>query len=285
MQAIADNIYIEDQYPGVTLGVIDMPHGLIQIDAPPAPDDGRAWRAAMINLGSGSERVLINLDAHPDRTIGVRAMECTVIAHEKTALVFRSRPTTFKTLTEETGADSESIQGLGSIRWAPPEISFSQQMTLHWGGTPVQLENRPGPAPGAIWVMIPEEKIVFVGDTILKNQPPFLATADLPLWIDSLHTLLGDDYRGYTIVSGRGGTAAAVTVRNQLDYLKIILEKLEKLSAKGSPPDATENLILPLLSSLKFTAGNQKRYAQRLRYGLHHYYIRHYRPASGNGGE
>jgi hypothetical protein len=36
--------------------------------------------------------VLINLDAHPDRTLGVRAMDCTVIAHEKTAQAFRNRP-------------------------------------------------------------------------------------------------------------------------------------------------------------------------------------------------
>ncbi len=51
MKTISENIYIEDQYPGVTLGVINMPHGLIQVDAPPAPEDGRAWRAASAQPG------------------------------------------------------------------------------------------------------------------------------------------------------------------------------------------------------------------------------------------
>ena len=37
MQAIAKDIYIEDAYPGVTLGVISLAHGLLQIDAPPSP--------------------------------------------------------------------------------------------------------------------------------------------------------------------------------------------------------------------------------------------------------
>ena len=81
MQAIARDVYLENQYLGVTLGVINLSHGLIQIDAPLTPEDGRAWRAALLNLGGSAERLLINLDAHPDRTLGIRAMDCTVIAH------------------------------------------------------------------------------------------------------------------------------------------------------------------------------------------------------------
>ena len=83
MHAITKTVYIEDQYQGVVLGVIVRPRGLIQVDAPPAPEDGRAWRATLMNLNAGPDRVLINLDAHPDRTLGARAMDCTVIAHEK----------------------------------------------------------------------------------------------------------------------------------------------------------------------------------------------------------
>ena len=51
MQEIIKNVYIEDQFPGVTLGVIVTPRGLIQIDAPPSPEDARSWRAALMNLG------------------------------------------------------------------------------------------------------------------------------------------------------------------------------------------------------------------------------------------
>ena len=112
MQSISDSVYIEDHYLGATLGVIQQPRGLVQVDAPPAPEDGRAWRAALMGLGSGPERVLINLDAHPDRTLGARTMDCTVIAHEKTAAVFRVRPTTFKAQGNETGSDWETIPGL-----------------------------------------------------------------------------------------------------------------------------------------------------------------------------
>src|SRR5512139_3454169 len=105
MHKVTENIYIEDNYPGATLGVVSLPHGLIEIDAPPSLEDGRSWRASLLNLGGGNDRVLVNLDAHPDRALGSRAMDCTVITQEKAAQIFRSRPTTFKAQGEESGAD------------------------------------------------------------------------------------------------------------------------------------------------------------------------------------
>lgn len=277
MQSITKTVYIDDQYPGVTLGVIARSRGLIQIDAPPSPEDGRAWRAALMNLSGGPDRVLVNMDAHPDRTLGARAMDCTVIAHEKTAQVFRSRPSTFKAQGDETGAEWEKIQGMGSIRWSPPEISFINELTLHWGDEgPVILQHHPGPASGAIWVILPEEKVLFIGDTVMKGQPPFLASADLDDWIDSLNALLKPTFKGYTILSSRGGAVNAQAIRTQLDFLKYARERLDKMGARKSRPENTEKLVQPLLDRFRAPAARQKTYGQRLRYGLLHYYIRHY---------
>jgi glyoxylase-like metal-dependent hydrolase (beta-lactamase superfamily II) len=285
MRAIAKDVYIEDDYLGVTLGAIPLTHGLIQIDAPPSPEDCRAWRAALLNLGGGSERMLVNLDAHPDRTLGARAMDCTIVAHEKTAQVFRSRPNTFKAQGEETGADWESIPGLGNIRWILPEITFSHEMTIHWGETILLLEHHPGPSAGATWVILPEIKAVFIGDAVLRNQPPFLAGADLPDWLETLKLLLSPAYRNWLVVSGRGGLVAVDVIRAQKDYLEQVLNKVGKLAQKKSPPEALENLVTPLLNPFKVPANRHQKYAQRLRYGLYHYYARHYHPASNVAGE
>lgn len=274
MHAITKTVYIEDQYPGVTLGVIVRPRGLVQIDAPPSPEDGRAWRASLMSLSGGPERVLVNLDGHPDRTLGVRAMDCTVIAHEKTAQSFRSRPTTFKAQGDETGAEWESIPGLGSVRWAPPEISFSDQLVLHWDGGPILLESRPGPSSGSIWVTLPEEKVVFIGDTVVKGQPPYLASADLPAWLETLNSLL--ELKGYTIISSRGGVINAQSVRNQYDFIKHAHDKLERLANKKPSATALDNLANNLASGFKASAVRQRHYVQRLRYGLTHYFSRHY---------
>ena len=274
MQEIVKNIYIDDQVPCVTLGVIVTPRGLIQIDAPPSPEDARTWRASLMSLGGGMDRVLINMDAHPDRTLGARSMDCIVISHEKTANIFRTRPSTFKAQGEETGADWESIPGLGSVRWALPEISFSDQMSLHWGSSPVLLEHHAGPASGSIWVHLPQEKILFVGDTILKNQPPFLAGSNLKSWLDSINELLDSTYKGYTFISSRGGVVNSTVIKNQYDFLKHASDRLNKITTKKPNPVTVEKMVTSLLAWFKAPAARQKQFAQRLRYGLLHYNAR-----------
>jgi glyoxylase-like metal-dependent hydrolase (beta-lactamase superfamily II) len=276
MQSIADNVYIEDHFLGVTLGAVQQSRGLIQIDAPPSPEDVRSWRGTLMGLSGGSERVLILLDAHPDRTLGARAMECTVLAHEKTTQVFRARSTTFKAQGTETGSDWETIPGLGTVRWAAPEISFTSQMSLHWDGTPVLLEHHGGPTPGAVWVVLPAQKVVFVGDLVSKNQPPFLAHADLPEWLEALELITSDEYRGFTVVSGRGGTVSSPTIRAQISLLERIHERLEKMAHRGTSPEATEKWIEPFVKTFKSSAARHKQYMQRMRYGLRYYYSRHY---------
>jgi glyoxylase-like metal-dependent hydrolase (beta-lactamase superfamily II) len=284
MQSLANQVYIEEQFPGVTLGVIALAHGLIQIDAPPSPEDGRSWRAALLNLNSGVERLLINLDGHPDRTLGARAMDCTIVAHERTAETFRNRPNTFKAQGDETGADWESVVGLGSIRWAPPEISFTGSMAIEWSNFPVILEHHPGPTPGACWVILPEPRIIFVGDLAVKNQPPFLASSNLPIWIKSLETLQAG-YPDFTIVSGRGGVIAWSDVQAQRETITAIHEKLEILAQNKSAPGTLETLIPALMANYQIPAERQKQYFQRLAHGLNHYFARHYRPTASNENE
>ena len=280
MQALANQVYIEEQFPGVTLGAVALPHGLIQIDAPPSPEDGRSWRAALLNLNSGVERLLINLDSHPDRTLGARAMDCTIVAHERTAETFRNRPNTFKAQGDETGSDWESVVGLGSVRWAPPEISFTSRMSIEWSNFPVVLEHHPGPTSGACWVILPEPKIIFVGDLVVKNQPPFLSSANLVEWIKSLNHLLVE-FKDFTIVSGRSAVVAGSVVETQLEAISLIHEQLEALSKNPAGSDSLDGIIPAFMASIKAPVGRQKQYFQRLSYGLRHYFARHYRAVGG----
>ena len=276
MQQIKPGIYFEDGYLGVTLGALVFSHGTIMIDAPLRPEDARAWRSALLNLRGGSSRLLVSLDAHLDRTLGTRAMECTVISQQKTAQVFRNRPVIFKGQSAEGGADWETYDDAIGTRWASPDITFSEQMTLHWGGPEVILEHHPGPAIGSIWGIIPTAGVLFVGDAVTPNHPPFLSQADLPAWIETLDQLV-TTYKDYTIVSGRDGLVGLDAARAQQRYLKTIHKGLERLAKRNASPEATENLVASLLSEGSFPAKFSDQYTQRLRSGLLQYYTRHYR--------
>ena len=285
MQTIGNYVYIENQYAGVTLGAIALPRGMIYIDAPLTPEDGRAWRASLIEVPCGPERLLINLDSHPDRTLGARSMDCPVLAHEKMAQYFRGRSATFRTQSIESGSEWETMPGLGNIRWAPPEIFFTERMGIFWGGTQIYLESHPGSDESAIWILLPEEKIVFVGDAVVKNQPPFTSTADIPLWIESLERLLSEEYRGYHIISGRGGRCASSTIRKQIENLQRIHEVMEKMAAKNAEPEAVTEYIPALLKEYRMPASRREQYTHRLQYGLLRYYIRHYQSDSTAEGK
>lgn len=280
MQEIAQHVFIETGYAGVTLGAINWPHGLILIDSPIRLDDTRSWRSALLNLGGGVDRLLVNLDAHFDRTLGTRAMESTVAGHEKLAQVFRNRPVSFKTQGTETGAEWEQHNGLGSIRWAPPEITFTDRLEIYWNTHPLRLEYHPGPAAGAIWAIMDEPQVVFIGDAVVIDQPPFLGSADLSAWIETLQTLLNPQYHNYLLVSGRGGLVAHEVVHQQLAFLQSVRENLDQLSENSASPEDAEALVPGLLTQINYPSQRKAVYEQRLRWGLRQYYQRQHRLAS-----
>jgi hypothetical protein len=277
MQEIAPHVYIENAYAGVTLGAISLPLGLILLDSPFRQEDTRSWRSGLLNLGGGVDRVLVNLDAHFDRTLGTRAMDCTVAGHEKIAQAFRNRPVTFKTQASETGAEWEQYNGLGSIRWAPPEITFTERMQIYWDEAPVSLESHPGPGTGAIWAVLPGSQVIFVGDAVVANQPPFLANADLPAWITALQSLLDAQYQNFLLVSGRGGLVTHDQARSQLNFLEKVHNQLEGLSKQNAPVEDAVALAGELLSEFDPAGPRQTQYQQRLQWGLRQYYLRHYK--------
>ena len=238
----------------------------------------RAWLALLYNLGAKPNRILINLDAHPDRTLGARSMECTIVAHQKTAQIFRNRPSVFKGQNAESGSEWETYDDVMGTRWAIPDITFTSSLALHWGEHDIIIEHHAGPAPGSTWVVIPEMRIAFIGDVVLTGQPPFLTNADIPAWVETLDLLL-DSYQDYTIVGGRGGVVTISDVNAQQHHLKNILKGLEKLAKKNAAPEDIEGLIPGLLGDLSFSPELREQYIQRYRHGLYQYYTRHYRPA------
>lgn len=277
MQEITSHVYIDTNYPGVTLGAINWDHGLLLVDAPLRLEDSRSWKSALINLGGGVDRLLVNLDAHLDRTLGARSMDCTVIGHEKLAEVFHSRPMTFKPQGSETGAEWELYENLGTVRWASPEITFSDELQIHWEDHPICLESHPGCAPGAIWLILPQQGVVFLGDAVVPDQPPFLANCELTPWIDQLHLLLSSKYRDYLLVSGRGGLIALEQVRSQIKFLEKVEQHLQALMDHKNPVIELEKLTGNLMKSFKIPAMREQQYHNRLSWGLNQYFSRHHK--------
>jgi glyoxylase-like metal-dependent hydrolase (beta-lactamase superfamily II) len=210
-------------------------------------------------------------------------MDCTILAQQNVLEVFENRTAVFKGQPSDNGAEWENYPEISGTRWSLPSLTFSERMVLHWGDPEIVIEHRPGPTSGSVWVVIPAEKIVFVGDTITKNQPPFFASGNLPSWIKIISDLRSPKFRNYQIISGRGGPVDIEYIRHQHEMLKNLLKKLGGLAEKGSVPQETESLIDPFLKQLDYPSSYQQNYEQRLRYGLYHYFQRHFLPDITNG--
>lgn len=275
MQQIGKGIFIEDTYLGVTVGGMVFPHGTIYVDAPLRIEDTRAWRSALMAQRGGSNRILVNLDSHLDRILGSRMMDCTVIAHQKTAQVFRNQPMIFKGQMVEMGASWEDYSDAVGIRWALPDITFQEGLSLHWGGGEVIVDHHPGPTSGACWVSIPSEGVVFTGDILVVGQTPFLAQADIQLWLENLE-LLQKQFKDFILVSGRGGIASTEDIKILQKGLKKVLRGMERLAKKRAAPEVTESMIPSLLEDFELPGGGRQRDIVRLKYGLYQYYVRSY---------
>jgi glyoxylase-like metal-dependent hydrolase (beta-lactamase superfamily II) len=273
MQQIDNGIFYEDTYLGVTLGAFVFPRGTIMIDAPLRAEDARSWRSMLINQRGGPNRLLVYLDAHPDRTLGARVLDATILAHRETAEAFNRRSMIFKGYSMETGAVWETYVDAIGLRWASPDITFSERISIHWGDVEVVLQYQPGPASGSIWVAVPEKRVIFVGDAVLLNEPPFLADANIDAWLGCLDLLI-EEYRDYIIVSGRGGRVELSDLRKQKRLLQKIAGKLNELEKRSAEPENVEKLVKTLMSDYRADSELQEKYANRLYHGLFQYYLR-----------
>jgi len=285
MQEIAKDIYIEDSLPGVIVGAIIHPKGTLMIDAPLRAEDARSWKAILLHQGSGNHRLLVNLDGHHDRILGNRAVGCDTIAHIETIKLLENRPNIFKGQNEDSGSEWENLLEVLGTRWLAPNLYFTDSITLHWNSSDILLEHHPGPEPGALWVIVPEQKVVFIGDTVVLKQPPFLARADIPQWLATLKLLTLKKYRDYTIISSRGGKVTQKDIRDLQKFLKGLLGRFERLASHKGQAEQTERFVNSLLKKIDFRKEYQTQYEQRLHYGLYKYYTNHYSSRQKNANE
>ena len=275
MKKIASGVYLEKSYPGVPIGAVSMDDGLLLVDAPLRPDDGREWLGTLRELNGSSDRMLVYLDAHTDRTLGGQVLESTIIAHNTVFRKFENRSAIFKAHIHETGDAWETCTGLSGIRWAAPQVAFSEEIKLRYGETEIILEHQPGPDDGAIWVVLPKAGVVFIGDLVTQSQPPFLSQADLPTWENSLD-LLSKKYRDYKKISSRDGLIDDNNIKAMKKFISGVHKQLERLNRRKSKPQDTEKFVEKQISNFDFDPRFRNHYYQRLKYGLMHCFARQY---------
>lgn len=286
MHEIKPGIYYEDAYPGPTIGAILLPRGMIFIDAPLRPEDGHRWKTTLLNRSQGTiHKLAVCLDDHPDRTIGAKSLDCPILIHKDAAKSIQEPNPVYRGQYSESGSQWDKYPEPSGMQWMIPDITFTEKIHFHWSENEVVVEHHPGPRPGSSWVIIPSEKVMFIGDAVVDNGPPFLSKANLPTWIDTLDYLLRARFRDYTMISGRSGPITQDDIREMKKNFRKIHRRIEKLASRKASAEDVKGQADKFLDDFKFPKRDREFFLQRLQHGLSQYYLRNYFPQMDENGK
>jgi glyoxylase-like metal-dependent hydrolase (beta-lactamase superfamily II) len=246
MEQIRPDVYVETNFHGVTVSAIGTANGLVCVDTPTLPADARRWRLQLTQLEAGPVQFIVNTDHNRDRTLGNQWFDASIIAHENTYVRLREYPDVYKPNVGEIGGEHEFAHDLAGIRNVLPQLTFTKSLELFRGAHPIRLWHRGGSASGAIWVELPSEKVLFVGDTIFANHP-FIGDSDIQLWLENLASIESPIWNDYIVVTGRrvGPTHDAIQYsRLYLSYLQNLLLNTPRTPETELPYELLVNDLL-----------------------------------------
>jgi cyclase len=149
--------------------VTDSAGSAVLIDTTSTEQRNRALRAELATVSSRSPKAVVNTHHHPDHTYGNGFLpgETPVIGHEK------CRDEVLAAGLEATRVITSPDYGDLTVR--PPELTFSDRMTLHLQDYPVHLEHvGPAHTSNDVLVWLPEQRVLFAGDLAFAGGQPFV---------------------------------------------------------------------------------------------------------------
>jgi cyclase len=200
LKQLVENIFYETGWRGANVSCIVTSEGLVLIEVPPDIENGKKWAAEIKK--KGQVRYVINTESHHDHWVTNSLFGNTIFTHEKTLELMKIMDHKF--IRERTSLIyAEKFDFPDDFALRLPNITFSQNMTIRSGKYTFQMIHTPGHTEGQMAVYIPEEKILFTGDTIVNRiRIPYHDCIMDDRWLESMKLLESLDVR--YIVPGHG---------------------------------------------------------------------------------
>lgn len=266
MQKIVPNVYLENKYIGVNLGIVAIGQELLLVDSPLHAEEVKEWFKVVSERGR--PKFLVLLDSHPDRVLGSRNLTLPAIAQDQTLQTIREWADTFKGNAHPIGAEADQLKRITGVNNAIPEITFSERMVIHIGGKEIVFLHRPGPRPGSMWMVIPDLSVVFVGDTVTIDEPPYVGVSVLEPWLNSLDELRGSDMKSYALISSYGGRIDRKDINHMARFLRKVQSRVEKLEDGKNRNEEIERSAVDLMGDFSIRSLQKDLILKRLKTGL-----------------
>jgi cyclase len=226
MERVTANVFTNTRIRGCNPSYVTTSDGVVVIDTPQLPTRAVAMRAEAEM--HGPIRYLINTEHHVDHIFGNYYFKGagTVVNHKglwDNFMVVAPILDPFAYAQEAIPTDDPEGAPLfpdRDVYDADPNkgtIVFTGDLTLFVGDHTIRCLHTPGHTPGQLAVHIPEERVVFTGDTIFNRCQTWLMTSDIDGWLAALERIRTLDFDH--LVPGHG----PVTDRSALDDQRAIL--------------------------------------------------------------
>jgi len=228
MAKSADNVHVRTNFRGCNSSFVVTGDGVVIIDTPPVPAEAKQWRDEARRYGE--IRYVINGEPHNDHVAGNCWFGGQVIAHEGVRKIIQAASQAdLEMMLQFLTPDALPLDK--DFRWHPPDITFTQELTLYLGDHTFRLINLPGHTPFQTAVYVPEEKVLFTSDNVVVEGMPIMFQCLPDAWLDSLKRLQLLDID--KLVPGHGNVGDKRHLQVMYDNVKYCVAAVKAAIDKG----------------------------------------------------
>ncbi len=239
MEQVTKNVYFEPKLRGCNPSFVVTSDGVVVIDTPQLPT--KAVEMRKLAESHGPIRYLVNTEHHVDHIFGNYYFKGAgaVVQHQGVYDLFMVVLPNIDPYAY--GMEAIPMDDPEGAKIAPDRetyfrdpnkgtIVFNRDLTLHVGGHTFHLIHTPGHTRGQIAVHVPEERVVFTGDTIFHDVQTWLMESDVPQWLEALEQVRALDVDH--VLPGHGPVTTTDYVATQrsvlLDWTSAVADAVAK---------------------------------------------------------
>lgn len=246
MQEVTSNVWTDTTMRGCNPSMVVTRDGVVIIDTPQLPTKAVEMRREA--EAHGDIRYVINTEHHVDHIFGNYYFRGAgpVVHHQGVYDNFMEVTPSLDSFDYAHDAvptddpEGEAIFPTREDYFADPNkgaIVFTGDLTLRVGDHTFELLHTPGHTPGQIAVHVPEERVVFTGDTIFSECQTWLMGSNVTQWLTALDRIAGLDVDW--VVPGHGDVVTPQYLARQRANLVDWVQAVADAVAQGWSRDET----------------------------------------------
>lgn len=267
---IAAGVYVETGFHGANVGFIVTDEGVILIDTPSLPDDARLWRGEIGKRTEQEITYIVNTDHHRGHILGNQYFPtATVITHEFAWKNMQSYGDSFRTrlLNRYRDRIPDAVEEWNQhLRIVLPGITFTDRTILFKGTKEVHLVPVGGHTEATTVVYLPRDRVLFAGDLVVTDRPPFLSQSNTKKWLQALTYLRKLRYD--VLVPGHGELCGKEATERMSEFLRLVRRRVRSAYRSGMSKSDTARSLQYLLNEWPIPPFEKPKAARRFKSSL-----------------